>query len=91
MRTESGSGIANPDGTAADLGHEPEVGLRREVGRAEAAGDAGRAGELHLALMNEGYYQMSLGYFLLSAEVTEDDIDGFLAALDNALRRLGYS
>jgi glutamate-1-semialdehyde 2,1-aminomutase len=46
---------------------------------------------LHLALMNEGYYQMSLGYFLLSAEVTEDDIDGFLAALDNALRRLGYA
>jgi hypothetical protein len=41
--------------------------------------------------MNEGYYQMSLGYFLLSAEVTEDDIDGFLAALDSALRRLGYA
>jgi glutamate-1-semialdehyde 2,1-aminomutase len=45
---------------------------------------------LHLALMNEGYYQMSLGYFLLSTEVTEEDIDGFLAALDGALHRLGY-
>ena len=27
---------------------------------------------LHLALMNEGYYQMSLGYFLLSTEVGRD-------------------
>ena len=34
---------------------------------------------LHLALMNEGYYQMSLGYFLLSTELGEDEIDGFLA------------
>jgi glutamate-1-semialdehyde 2,1-aminomutase len=52
--------------------------------------DRSRIVNLHLALMNEGYYQMSLGYFLLSSEVTEDDIDGFLAALDGALHRLGY-
>ena len=46
---------------------------------------------LHLALMNEGYYQMSLGYFLLSAAHTVDEIDGFLAALERALHTLGYA
>jgi glutamate-1-semialdehyde 2,1-aminomutase len=45
---------------------------------------------LHLALMNEGYYQMSLGYFLLSATVGEPEIDGFLGALERALHTLGY-
>jgi glutamate-1-semialdehyde 2,1-aminomutase len=45
---------------------------------------------LHLALMNEGYYQMSLGYFLISTETSEDDIDGFLAALERALHTLEY-
>ena len=45
---------------------------------------------LHLALMNEGYYQMSLGYFLISTEITEADIDGFLAALERALHTLEY-
>ena len=45
---------------------------------------------LHLALMNEGYYQMSLGYFLLGTEVGEPEIDGFLAALEGALHTLGY-
>ena len=45
---------------------------------------------LHLALLNEGYYQFSLGYFLLSAAHTEDEIDGFLAALDRSLHTLGY-
>ena len=43
---------------------------------------------LHLALMNEGYYQMSLGYFLISTEITETDIDGFLGALERALHTL---
>jgi glutamate-1-semialdehyde 2,1-aminomutase len=45
---------------------------------------------LHLALMNEGYYQMSLGYFLLSTETGEEEIDGFLAALECALHTLEY-
>jgi glutamate-1-semialdehyde 2,1-aminomutase len=45
---------------------------------------------LHLALMNEGYYQMSLGYFLISTEITESDVDGFLGALERALHTLGY-
>jgi glutamate-1-semialdehyde 2,1-aminomutase len=45
---------------------------------------------LHLALMNQGYYQMSLGYFLISTEISESDIDGFLAALERSLHTLGY-
>ena len=45
---------------------------------------------LHLALLNEGYYQFSLGYFLLSAAHTEEEIDGFLSALDRSLHTLGY-
>ena len=40
--------------------------------------------------MNDGVYQMSLGYFLISTEVGEEEIDGFLATLDGALHRLGY-
>jgi glutamate-1-semialdehyde 2,1-aminomutase len=43
---------------------------------------------LHLALMNQGYYQMSLGYFLISTEIGEEEIDGFLAALERALHTL---
>jgi glutamate-1-semialdehyde 2,1-aminomutase len=43
---------------------------------------------LHLALMNQGYYQMSLGYFLISTEVGEEEIDGFLAALEQSLDTL---
>jgi glutamate-1-semialdehyde 2,1-aminomutase len=43
---------------------------------------------LHLALMNEGYYQMSLGYFLISTEIGEEEIDGFLSALERALHTL---
>jgi glutamate-1-semialdehyde 2,1-aminomutase len=45
---------------------------------------------LHLALMNQGYYQMSLGYFLISTQIGEPEIDGFLAALEKALHILEY-
>jgi glutamate-1-semialdehyde 2,1-aminomutase len=45
---------------------------------------------LHLALMNQGYYQFSLGYFLLSAAHTEEEIDGFVEALERSLHTLGY-
>ena len=38
-----------------------------------------------LALNNEGYYLFSFGAFLLSTAVTEQDIDGFLAATERAL------
>jgi glutamate-1-semialdehyde 2,1-aminomutase len=52
--------------------------------------DRGKIVNLHLALMNEGYYQMSLGYFLISATHGEQEIDGFLAALDRSLHTLNY-
>jgi hypothetical protein len=39
--------------------------------------------------MNEGYYQMSFGYYLLSAAIGEEEIDGLLAALERALHTLG--
>ena len=40
---------------------------------------------LHLALMNDGFFQMSLGYFLISAVHGPAEIDSFLAALERAL------
>ncbi len=40
---------------------------------------------LHLALVNDGFFQMSLGYFLISAVHGPAEIDSFLAALERAL------
>lgn len=40
---------------------------------------------IHLALMNDGIFQMSLGYFLISAIHGPEEIDYFLAALERAL------
>ena len=54
------------------------------------ASDREKIVNMHLALMNEGYYQMSLGYFLLSTKVGETEIEGFLAACERALHTLGY-
>jgi glutamate-1-semialdehyde aminotransferase len=54
------------------------------------ASDREKIVNLHLALMNEGCYQMSLGYFLLSSAVGETEVDEFLAALEGALHTLGY-
>ena len=45
---------------------------------------------LHLALMNDGYYQMSLGYFLIGASHGEAEINEFLVSLERALHTLGY-
>ena len=56
--------------------------------RTRMQSDRGKIVNLHLALMNQGYYQMSLGYFLISTEIGESEIDGFLAALDRALHTL---
>jgi glutamate-1-semialdehyde 2,1-aminomutase len=56
--------------------------------RTRMQSDRGKIVNLHLALMNEGYYQMSLGYFLISTEIGEQEIDGFLAALEGALHTL---
>ena len=58
--------------------------------RTRIASDRGKIVNLHLALMNDGVYQMSLGYFLISTKVGEEEIDGFLDRLDAALHRLGY-
>lgn len=40
---------------------------------------------LHLALMNDGFFQMSLGYFLIGALHGPAEIDSFLAGLERAL------
>ena len=56
--------------------------------RTRMQSDRQKVVNLHLALMNEGYYQMSLGYFLISTEVGEPEIDGFLGALEQALHTL---
>src|SRR4051794_14127132 len=58
--------------------------------RTRMGSDRQKIVNLHLALMNEGFYQMSLGYFLISTEITDGDIDGFLAALERALHTLEY-
>jgi glutamate-1-semialdehyde 2,1-aminomutase len=52
--------------------------------------DREKLANIVLALMNEGYYQMSFGYFLISTKVGEEEIDGFLAATERALHTLGY-
>jgi glutamate-1-semialdehyde 2,1-aminomutase len=53
--------------------------------------DREKLANLMLALMNDGVYQMSFGYFLLSAALGEQEIDGFLASLERALNVLGYA
>ena len=58
--------------------------------RTKLGNDREKIVNLHLALMNDGVYQMSLGYFLISTEVGEEEIDGFLVSLHGALHRLGY-
>ena len=52
--------------------------------------DRAKIANLHLALMNEGVYQMSLGYVLLSTAHGEEEIDEFLAAFERALHTLEY-
>jgi glutamate-1-semialdehyde 2,1-aminomutase len=52
--------------------------------------DKEKLANIVLALMNDGYYQMSFGYFLISTKIGEEEIDGFLAATERALHTLGY-
>jgi glutamate-1-semialdehyde aminotransferase len=49
------------------------------------ADDRNKVNNITLALNNEGYYLFSFGAFLLSTAVTDQDIDGFLAATERAL------
>jgi glutamate-1-semialdehyde 2,1-aminomutase len=43
-----------------------------------------------LALNNEGYHQTFTGFALLSTAIGEQEIDGFLNALERSLHTLGY-
>ena len=46
---------------------------------------------INLALNNEGYYQTFTGLFLLSTAIGDQEIDGFLLALERSLHTLGYA
>jgi glutamate-1-semialdehyde 2,1-aminomutase len=50
--------------------------------------DMSKIANLHLALMNQGYYQMTVGYFVLNTQIGEPEVDGFLAALERSLHTL---
>lgn len=58
--------------------------------RTRMADDREKLANIMLALMNEGVYQMSFGYCLISTEIGEDEIASFLASLERALHTLGY-
>lgn len=45
---------------------------------------------INLALDNDGYYQTFTGLFLLSTVIGDQEIDGFLQALERSLHTLGY-
>lgn len=45
---------------------------------------------INLTLDNEGYYQTFTGLFLLSTVIGDQEIDGFLFALERSLHTLGY-
>jgi glutamate-1-semialdehyde 2,1-aminomutase len=76
---------------ASGIGHlfgihwapEPVVDFRTRM-----ADDREKLANIMLALMNDGYYQMSFGYCLISAAIGEEEIDAFLAALERALHTL---
>ena len=48
--------------------------------RTRMQSDGEKIANVMLGLINEGVYQFSFGYFLLSTEVGEEEIDGFLAS-----------
>lgn len=45
---------------------------------------------INLVLCNLGYYQTFVGSFLLSTAIGDQEVDGFLFALEKAMRTLGY-
>jgi glutamate-1-semialdehyde 2,1-aminomutase len=53
--------------------------------------DRGKIANIMLALNNEGYYSTLTGFVLLSTAIGEQEIDGFLGALERAIRELGYA
>jgi glutamate-1-semialdehyde 2,1-aminomutase len=78
---------------AVGLGHvfgihwapEPVVG-----GRSQMQGDGVKIANIMMTLMNLGVYQYSFGSFLLGMEHDEEDMHRLVAAMDEALQRLGY-
>jgi glutamate-1-semialdehyde 2,1-aminomutase len=58
--------------------------------RTRMADDREKLANIMLALMNEGVYQMSFGYCLISTEIGDEEIASFLASLERALHTLGY-
>lgn len=53
--------------------------------------DREKIANIMLTLNNEGYYSTFTGFVLLSTAVGDQEIDGFLAALERAIRKLGYA
>ena len=52
--------------------------------------DREKIANIMLTLNNEGYYSTFTGFLLLSTAIGEQEIDGFLSALERAIRELGY-
>jgi glutamate-1-semialdehyde 2,1-aminomutase len=52
--------------------------------------DREKISNIMLTLNNEGYYSTFTGFVLLSTAIGEQEIDGFLAALERSIRQLGY-
>jgi glutamate-1-semialdehyde 2,1-aminomutase len=58
--------------------------------RTQAQGDGARIANIMMTLMNLGVYQYSFGSFLFSTEIGEAEVGELLAAMEEALHRLGY-
>ena len=52
--------------------------------------DGEKIANVMLGLLNEGVYQTFTGLFLLSTAIGEQEVDGFLLALERSLHTLGY-
>ncbi len=78
---------------ATGLGHlvglhwaeEPVVDYRTRL-----LDDREKIANINLALDNAGYYQTFVGLFFLSTAIGEQELDGFLGALERCLHDLGY-
>jgi len=78
---------------AVGLGHvfgihwapEPVIG-----GHSQMQGDGTKIANIMMTLMNLGVYQYSFGSFLFGMDHDEGDTDRLVAAVDEALHRLGY-
>jgi glutamate-1-semialdehyde 2,1-aminomutase len=53
--------------------------------------DREKIANIMLTLNNEGYYSTFTGFVLLSTAIGDQEVDGFLTALERAIRKLGYA